>query len=76
MCIRDRLGSDRIANAFGIGGNLKSNYIIRGIFFLIEVERRNQNEILFTHNLTIEIKNVQKPAIVCEWLNLSIFKSS
>ena len=38
-----------------------------------EVKRRNPNEILFTHDLTIEIKNVKKPAIVCEWLNLSIF---
>ena len=52
---------------------VKSNDMIRGVFKLKEVTRRNPNEILFTHDLTIEIKNVKKPAIVCEWLNLSIF---
>ena len=47
--------------------------MIRGVFKLKEVTRRNPNEILFTHDLTIEIKDIKKPAIVCEWLNLSIF---
>ena len=52
---------------------VKSNDMIRGVFKLKEVTRRNPNEILFTHDLTIEIKDVKNPAIVCEWLNLSIF---
>ena len=45
---------------------------IRGIFKLKNVSKRSDKEILFCHDLTIEIKNITKPAVVCEWLNLSI----
>ena len=33
-----------------------------------------ESNILFNHDLTIEIKGIEKPAIVCEWLNLSVIK--
>ena len=69
----EKMGINYGFNKLRFVSPVKSNDMIRGVFKLNEVERRNQNEILFTHNLTIEIKDVKKPAIVCEWLNLSIF---
>ena len=51
---------------------VKSNDKIRGVFKLKDVSKRSDKEILFCHDLTIEINNITKPAVVCEWLNLSI----
>ena len=69
----EKMGINYGFNKLRFVNPVKSNDKIRGVFKLKEVSRRNSNEILFTHDLTIEIKNVKKPAIVCEWLNLSIF---
>ena len=69
----EKMGINYGFNKLRFVNPVKSNDMIRGIFKLKEVTRRKPNEILFTHDLTIEIKNVKKPAIVCEWLNLSIF---
>ena len=51
---------------------VKCNDKIRGIFKLKEASKRSQSEILFNHNLNVEIEGIEKPAIVCEWLNLSV----
>ena len=51
---------------------VKCNDRIRGVFELREVSKRSQSEILFNHSLNIEIEGIDKPAIVCEWLNLSV----
>ena len=51
---------------------VKCNDKIRGVFKLKEASKRSQSEILFNHNLIIEIEGIEKPAIVCEWLNLSV----
>ena len=69
----EKMGINYGFNKLRFVNPVKSNDMIRGVFKLKEVTRRNPNEILFTHDLTIEIKDVKKPAIVCEWLNLSIF---
>ena len=69
----EKMGINYGFNKLRFVNPVKSNDMIRGVFRLKEITRRNLNEILFTHDLTIEIKNVKKPAIVCEWLNLSIF---
>ena len=69
----EKMGINYGFNKLRFVSPVRSNDIIRGVFKLKGVTKRNPNEILFTHNLTIEIKNVEKPAIVCEWLNLSIF---
>ena len=69
----EKMGINYGFNKLRFVNPVKSNDMIRGVFKLKEVSRRNSNEILFTHDLTIEIKDVKKPAIVCEWLNLSIF---
>ncbi len=69
----EKMGINYGFNKLRFVNPVKSHDMIRGVFKLKEVTKRNLNEILFTHDLTIEIKNVKKPAIVCEWLNLSIF---
>ena len=69
----EKMGINYGFNKLRFVNPVKSNDMIRGVFKLKEVTRRNPNEILFTHDLTIEIKDVKNPAIVCEWLNLSIF---
>ena len=69
----EKMGINYGFNKLRFVNPVRSNDMIRGVFKLKEVTRRNPNEILFTHDLTIEIKNAKKPAIVCEWLNLSIF---
>ena len=53
---------------------VKCNNLIRGVFVLKDVKQRSACEILFTHQLSVEIKGQSKPALVCEWLGLSIFK--
>ena len=69
----EKMGINYGFNKLRFVNPVKSNDMIRGVFKLKEITRRNSNEILFTHDLTIEIKNIKKPAIICEWLNLSIF---
>ena len=54
---------------------VKCNDKIRGIFTLQEVSKRSQNEILFNHHLNVEIEDIEKPAVVCEWLNLSVINN-
>lgn len=54
---------------------VKCNDKIRGIFTLQEVSKRSQNEILFNHHLNVEIEGIEKPAVVCEWLNLSVINN-
>ena len=51
---------------------VKCNDKIRGVFELREVSKRSQSEILFNHSLNIEIEGIEKPSMVCEWLNLSV----
>lgn len=46
---------------------------IRGVFTLSKIDTRNDKELLLSHSLTIEIKGFDKPALVAEWLSLSIF---
>ena len=52
---------------------VKCNDEIRGNFLLQEISKRSENELLFNYKLTTEIKGKEKPALVCEWLSLSVF---
>ncbi len=49
------------------------NNKIRGVFLLQEVTKKSNNKILFNYKLTTEIKGKEKPALICDWLSLSIF---
>ncbi len=45
---------------------------LRGHFKLIECTERNPGEILNKYEVTVEIENMDKPALVAEWLGLTI----
>ena len=46
---------------------------IRGILTLRNIEKKNEFSIINNYELNIEIQNVQKPAIVAEWIILNQF---
>ena len=71
------VGSERVFKVldtkdFISDNGLLKNDKIRGVFKLKEASKRSQREILFNHNLIIEIEGIEKHAIVWEWLNLSV----
>lgn len=45
---------------------------IRGHFKLGECKLRKPNEILSQYNVSVEIENIEKPALVAQWLGLTI----
>lgn len=45
---------------------------IRGHFKLLECAPRNSGEIMSRYGVTVEIENIEKPALVAEWLGLVI----
>ncbi len=52
---------------------VKCNDNIRGVFKLQNVKQRSDKEILFSFKLTTEVLGKDKPALVCNWLSLSVF---
>ena len=48
---------------------------IRGIFTLKNIEKKNDLSIVNTYELTIEIQNNQKPAIISDWIILNQFSN-
>ena len=52
---------------------VRCNDLVRGVFILKDIKQRSEKEILFHYELSTEIKNKKKPALICEWLGLSIF---
>ena len=49
------------------------NSKIRGIFILKNIEKKNNLSLISTYELTIEIQNNQKPAIISDWIILNQF---
>jgi len=45
---------------------------IRGHFKLLESSLRKEGEIMNRYGVTIEIENIEKPALIAEWLGLAI----
>jgi len=45
---------------------------LRGHFKLAECSERKPGEILSKYEVTVEIENVDKPALIAEWLGLTI----
>ena len=43
---------------------------IRAVATLAAVTDKGDNRLLLTHNINVEIKGEEKPALVCEWLSL------
>lgn len=51
-----------------------ANSRLRGHFKLIECTERKPGEILNKYEVSVEIENADKPALVAEWLGLTILK--
>lgn len=47
---------------------------LRGHIKLIECNERKPGEYLSKYDVAVEIENIEKPALVCEWLGLTILK--
>lgn len=47
---------------------------IRGHFVLEECQLRKPNELLSRYGVTVEIENIEKPALIAQWLGLAILK--
>lgn len=45
---------------------------VRGHFRLVECTERNPGEYLNKYEVSVEIENVDKPALIAEWLGLTI----
>lgn len=45
---------------------------LRGHFKLVDCTERKPGEILNKYEVTVEIENVEKPALIAEWLGLTI----
>ena len=50
--------------------------LVRGRFLLSSIVRKSENQILQTSALTVEIEGSEKPALVADWLTLSIFAAN
>ena len=51
---------------------VKVNSKIRGRFRLISAEEKNTNQWLLKHNITVEIVGEEKPALVADWLGMTV----
>ena len=51
---------------------VKSGSAIRACATVAGVEEKKDKQILVRHAITVEIKGQEKPALVCEWLNLFV----
>jgi len=47
---------------------------LRGHIKLIECNERKTREYLSKYDISVEIENIEKPALVCEWLGLTVLK--
>ena len=45
---------------------------IRGRFVLLSAEEKHPNQWLLKHSITVEIDGEEKPALVAEWLGMSV----
>jgi acyl dehydratase len=53
---------------------VRSGARIRGHFKLLECTPRKPGELMNRYQVTVEIENIEKPALVAEWLGLAIQK--
>lgn len=51
---------------------VKVNSRIRGRFQLASAEEKNPNQWLLKHNVTVEIEGEDKPALIAEWLGMTV----
>ena len=51
---------------------MKVNSKIRARFELISAEEKKPNHYLLRHNVTVEIAGEEKPALIAEWLGMTV----
>ena len=51
---------------------VKSGERVRGRFVLREVAEKSPGQLLLTHDVTVEIEGSSKPALVAEWLTMTM----
>jgi acyl dehydratase len=51
---------------------VKVNSKIRGRFKLIHAEEKKPNHYLLKHEVTVEIEGEEKPALIAEWLGMTV----
>jgi acyl dehydratase len=51
---------------------VKVNSRIRGRFVLLEAEQKKPNHYLLKHEVTVEIEGESKPALIAEWLGMTV----
>ena len=51
---------------------VKVNTKIRGRFKLIHAEEKKPNHYLLKHEVTVEIEGEEKPALIAEWLGMTV----
>lgn len=68
-----RMGINYGFNKLRFLAPVRAGDALRGRFVLQDVRLRKPGEILRTHQLTVEIKGADTPALVAEWLSLAIF---
>ena len=51
---------------------VKSGQRVRGRFLLRDIARKDENRVLITYDATVEIEGAVKPALVAEWLIMTI----
>lgn len=51
---------------------VKVNSRIRARFELVSAEEKKPKHYLLKHNVTVEIEGVEKPALIAEWLGMTV----
>ena len=51
---------------------VKVNNKVRGRFQLLSAEEKNPNQWLLKHAVTVEIEGEDKPALIAEWLGMTV----
>lgn len=54
---------------------VKSGERVRGRFVLREVAEKAPGQLLLTHDVTVEIEGASKPALVAEWLTMTVLRA-
>ena len=53
---------------------VKVNSRVRARFELVSAEEKKPKHYLLKHNVTVEIEGVEKPALIAEWLGMTVVK--
>ena len=51
---------------------VKVNSRVRARFELVSAEEKKPKQYLLKHNVTVEIEGVEKPALIAEWLGMTV----